>query len=257
MDIAIVTGASSGLGREYVKLLDDEGLDEIWLVARRRPQLEDLAGALKTKSRLYPLDLTENGSFRILQQALTDSRAIVRYLIHAAGFGKMGSVMTIPSGVQEKMVDLNDRAAISLVQLVLPYCKAGSHLVQICSCAAFLPIPELAVYSATKAFLLRYSRGLAYELAPQGIQVTAVCPYWIKDTEFIGVAQQTDTRHLFTGFPLASTAAQVAHRSLRAAKNCITVCTPDVMSFLHRICCTLLPHRFVMAASVLFHKLHH
>ena len=136
MDIAIVTGASSGLGREYVKLLDDEGLDEIWLVARRRPQLEDLAGALKTKSRLYPLDLTENGSFRILQQALTDSRAIVRYLIHAAGFGKMGSVMTIPSGVQEKMVDLNDRAAISLVQLVLPYCKAGSHLVQICSCAA-------------------------------------------------------------------------------------------------------------------------
>lgn len=80
MDIAIVTGASSGLGREYVKLLDDEGLDEIWLVARRRPQLEDLAGALKTKSRLYPLDLTENGSFRILQQALTDSRAIVRYL---------------------------------------------------------------------------------------------------------------------------------------------------------------------------------
>ena len=123
MDIAIVTGASSGLGREYVKLLDDEGLDEIWLVARRRPQLEDLAGALKTKSRLYPLDLTENGSFRILQQALTDSRAIVRYLIHAAGFGKMGSVMTIPSGVQEKMVDLNDRAAISLVQLVLPYCK--------------------------------------------------------------------------------------------------------------------------------------
>lgn len=76
MDIAIVTGASSGLGREYVKLLDDEGLDEIWLVARRRPQLEDLAGALKTKSRLYPLDLTENGSFRILQQALTDSRAI-------------------------------------------------------------------------------------------------------------------------------------------------------------------------------------
>ena len=155
MDIAIVTGASSGLGREYVKLLDDEGLDEIWLVARRRPQLEDLAGALKTKSRLYPLNLTENGSFWILQQALTDSRAIVRYLSHAAGFGKMGSVMTIPSGVQEKMVDLNDRAAISLVQLVLPYCKAGSHLVQICSCAAFLPIPELAVYSATKTFLLR------------------------------------------------------------------------------------------------------
>ena len=63
MEIAIVTGASSGLGREYVKLLDDEGLDEIWLIARRRPQLENLAGTLKTKSRIYPLDLTENDSF--------------------------------------------------------------------------------------------------------------------------------------------------------------------------------------------------
>jgi len=169
MDIAIVTGASSGLGREYVKLLDDEGLDEIWLVARRRPQLEDLAGALKTKSRLYPLDLTENGSFRILQQALTDSRAIVRYLIHAAGFGKMGSVMTIPSGVQEKMVDLNDRAAISLVQLVLPYCKAGPwplnwpHRE-----SSFLPSARIG--SKTRNLLRRPSR-------PIGTSSSAIIPW--------------------------------------------------------------------------------
>ena len=121
MDIAIVTGASSGLGREYVKLLDDEGLDEIWLVARRRPQLEDLAGALKTKSRLYPLDLTENGSFRILQQALTDSRAIVRYLIHAAGFDKI-----IMAGVQ-LFVALIENLPTIIVEIVkaVPQIIAG------------------------------------------------------------------------------------------------------------------------------------
>lgn len=142
MEIAIVTGASSGLGREYAKLLDQEGLDEIWLVARRRPQLETLAGELTTKSRIYALDLTDRASLLTLQQALAACQVTVRYLIHAAGFGKMGPVAAVPAGVLENMIDLNDRAAVSLVQAVLPYCHAGSHLVQICSCAAFLPIPE-------------------------------------------------------------------------------------------------------------------
>lgn len=133
MEIAIVTGASSGLGREYAKLLDQEGLDEIWLVARRRPQLETLAGELTTKSRIYALDLTDRASLLTLQQALAACQVTVRYLIHAAGFGKMGPVAAVPAGVLENMIDLNDRAAVSLVQAVLPYCHAGSHLVQICS----------------------------------------------------------------------------------------------------------------------------
>lgn len=121
MEIAIVTGASSGLGREYAKLLDQEGLDEIWLVARRRPQLETLAGELTTKSRIYALDLTDRASLLTLQQALAACQVTVRYLIHAAGFGKMGPVAAVPAGVLENMIDLNDRAAVSLVQAVLPY----------------------------------------------------------------------------------------------------------------------------------------
>lgn len=102
MEIAIVTGASSGLGREYAKLLDQEGLDEIWLVARRRPQLETLAGELTTKSRIYDLDLTDRASFLTLQQALAACQVTVRYLIHAAGFGKMGPVAAVPAGILEK-----------------------------------------------------------------------------------------------------------------------------------------------------------
>lgn len=73
-------------------------------------------------------------------------------MIRAAGLARYGPVAAVPAGVLENMIDLNDRAAVSLVQAVPPYCHAGSHLVQICSCAAFLPIPELAVYAATKAF---------------------------------------------------------------------------------------------------------
>ena len=249
MEIAIVTGASSGLGREYVKLLDDEGLDEIWLIARRRPQLENLAGTLKTKSRIYPLDLTENDSFRILQQALADSQAVVRYLVHAAGFGKMGPVSAVSSRVLESMIDLNDRAAVSLVQLVLPCCKAGSHLVQLCSCAAFLPIPELAVYAATKAFLLRYSRSLAAELVSQGILVSVVCPYWVKDTEFITTASQTDKKRQFCHYPLAGTKEVIARRSFQAVKKGRVVITPDVVSTLLRFLSGWIPQSILLYGS--------
>lgn len=124
MEIAIVTGASSGLGEKYAKLLDGEGLDELWLIARRRPQLEALAEKLQTPCRILPLDLTANASFTALQDTLTKQGKglTVRYLLHAAGFGKMGPVTSIPPGILENMVDLNDRSAITLTQLLLPYC---------------------------------------------------------------------------------------------------------------------------------------
>ncbi|WP_298676329.1 SDR family oxidoreductase [uncultured Megasphaera sp.] len=249
MEIAIVTGASSGLGQEYAKLLDQEGVDEIWLVARRRPQLETLAGELTTKSRIYALDLTDRASLLTLQQALAACQVTVRYLIHAAGFGKMGPVAAVPAGVLENMIDLNDRAAVSLVQAVLPYCHAGSHLVQICSCAAFLPIPELAVYAATKAFLLRYSRALAVELAPQGILVSAVCPYWVKDTGFIATASQTDEGRLFRHFPLAGTKEAIARRSFQAVKKGRVVITPDVVSTLLRFLSGWIPQSILLYGS--------
>lgn len=249
MEIAIVTGASSGLGREYAKLLDKERLDEIWIVARRRPQLEALAGELSTPSRIYTLDLTARASFLILQQALADKQAVVRYLVHAAGFGKMGPVSAISSRVLESMIDLNDRAAVSLVQLVLPYCKTGSHLVQICSCAAFLPIPELTVYAATKAFLLRYSRALATELAPQGILVSAVCPYWVKDTEFITTASQTDKERQFCHYPLAGTKEVIARQSFQAVKKGRVVITPDVVSTLLRFLSGWIPQSILLYGS--------
>lgn len=139
MDIAIVTGASSGLGEKYAKLLDGEGLDELWLIARRRPQLEALAEKLQTPCRILPLDLTANASFTALQDTLTKQGKglTVRYLLHAAGFGKMGPVTSIPPGILENMVDLNDRSAITLTQLLLPYCVPGSHFAFIASCAAF------------------------------------------------------------------------------------------------------------------------
>ncbi|MEE3441922.1 MAG: SDR family NAD(P)-dependent oxidoreductase, partial [Megasphaera elsdenii] len=121
--------------------------------------------------------------------------------------------------------------------------------VQICSCAAFLPIPELAVYSATKAFLLRYSRALAAELAPQGILVSAICPYWVKDTEFIATAIQTDRNQQFRHYPLAGTKEVIARRSFRAVKKGRVVITPDVVSTLLRFLSGWIPQSILLYGS--------
>ncbi|MCI7330546.1 MAG: SDR family NAD(P)-dependent oxidoreductase [Selenomonadaceae bacterium] len=257
MNIAIITGASSGLGRAYARLLDAEYLDEIWLIARREERLQELAQELRTSCRIFACDLTQPGVPAILQASLGERPDTeVRWLINAAGFGRLGYTTEIPLAEQLAMIDLNVKATVALTQLAIPFMSAGSHIMEIVSCSAFQPIPGLNVYAATKAFLLRYSRALGAELAPQGIIVTAVCPYWIRDTEFIPLASATDAHHLFRGFPLATTCEEVARRSLRAAKNNIAVCTPDAISFLHRILSTIIPHKLLMAASTIFHGLH-
>ena len=93
------------------------------------------------------------------------------------------------------------------------------------------------------------------ELAAQGIEITAVCPYWIRDTEFITRAIETDHSGIFQGFPLACTQHEVASRSLRAARNHIRVCTPDMVSFLHRILTSCIPHSWLIHLSELYRRL--
>lgn len=254
--IALVTGASSGLGREFARLLAKEPeVEELWLVARRRERLEALAQELSVPCRVLALDLTAEESFRTIAALLEESGATVSYLVNAAGFGRIGLAEDIGAQVTGRLIDLNCRAAAALTELVLPYMAKGSHVIEIASCAAFQPIPYLAAYAASKAFLLSYSRALAAEVGSRGISITAVCPYWIRDTEFIDVAKQTDKAGLFKGFPFSTTQKAVACRSLWAAEHGFTVFTPDPISTLHRLVTAILPHSWMIALSNLWRKI--
>ena len=256
MEIAIITGASSGLGTWYARLLDSEGLDEIWLIARREKRLATIAQLLTTRTRVLACDLTETAAVERIAQLLAETaQPEIRWLINAAGFGRISSCAELPANDAAHMIDLNCRAAVLLTGAALPFMGAGSHIMNICSCAAFQPLPSLALYAATKAFLLSYTRALSSELAPQGILVTAVCPYWIRDTEFIARAEQTDTTRALRHFPFACAAETVARRSLRAAKNGIGVVTPDAVSLLHRIAAKLLPQGLLIHLVTLWHRL--
>ncbi len=258
MNIAIITGASSGLGREYARQLDlaiEDRADEFWIIARRREQLEALADELITPCRIFACDLTTDAALTELREAMASEQELeVCWLICAAGFGRIGSYDDLSPDTAAQMIDLNCRALVMLTQTVIPFMSTGSHILEIASCAGFQPVPYLGLYAATKSLVISYSRSLAYELAPQGITVTAVCPYWIKDTEFVGRAQQSHGRY-FRHLPLATTAASVVSRSLASARLGRSICTPDALSLLDRLLAALLPDWLIMKASRLLHLL--
>ena len=246
MKIAIVTGASSGLGPAFIRRLDElGGLDEIWGVARRRERMEELAEELSTPLRPLSLDLTKPESIRTLKGLLEETGADVRVLVNSAGFGKFGTYADMTLQETEDMIDLNCRAAVALTAAAIPHMGRGARILEICSSAAFQPLPGFNVYAATKAFLLRYSRGLRWEVAPRGIKVTAVCPGWIK-TEFIGVAQDTKNGRTVRCFPFALKPETVARRALRDS-HVLAVTTCGLPALVQRVASKILPHCFIMA----------
>jgi len=242
MRIAIVTGASSGLGREYVRQLGEkENPDEIWAIARRKERLDELQQFTSCRVRPFPMDLTDKEKLHELQALLQEEQPDIAVLVNAAGFGRIGKSDKISEKDNDDMIDLNCRAAVDITSMVIPFMHKGSRILEICSTAAFQPIADLNVYAASKAFLQSYSKALHYEMLLTGIHVTAVCPYWIKDTEFIPEAKKTDKTG-FRHFPLASRAHTVVKWSLCDSSLNLWVSTPGPVCIAHRITAKFIPH---------------
>lgn len=248
MKIAIITGASSGLGREFVMQAakKEPEIEEFWVIARRRSRLEELKEICPKPVFILAEDLTCEETFVRLKKILEERKPDIRLLINAAGFGKIGGYQEITPLESGKMIDLNCRAAVIITQLCLPYMSRGSRILMICSTAGFQPFPYLNVYAASKAFLYRYSRALRIELFSRRICVTAVCPYWIKDTEFIPAAKATDASRSIRHFPLSSSVRNVAAHALLDSRLGLSVSTPGIVCTVHRIAAKFIPSTFMM-----------
>lgn len=195
MDIAIVTGASSGMGREFVLQLSRfVHVDEIWAIARREEALQALNGETGVPVRPVPLDLCDPGSFDTVAGLLEAEKPNVRLLVNAAGFGKFGAYHKVTLEDDCKMIDLNCKALLAMTRIVLPYMAAGSHILQLDSLSAFQPVPYITTYGATKAFVLSYSRAMNRELKGRGIRMMAMNPGWVR-TEFFNHAFRTNGDH--------------------------------------------------------------
>lgn len=195
MTIAIVTGASSGMGREFVLQLSQYvSVDEIWAIARRREALEELARETAVPVRPIALDLLDSASFDALARLLETEKPDVRLLVNAAGFGKFGAYHNVSVEDDCRMIDLNCKALLVMTRLCIPYMAPGSHILQLDSLSAFQPVPYITTYGATKSFVLSYSRSMNRELKAKGIRCMAMNPGWVK-TEFFNHAFQSNGNH--------------------------------------------------------------
>ena len=171
MKIAVITGASSGLGTEYayaVSLLRQD-IDEIWLIARRKEKLEEVASNLSKKSRVLSLDITNADAVKEFETLLINENAEVSLLINNAGFGKLGMFYDISADDNAGMIRLNCEALTVFTSVTLPFMYEGSEIINTCSIASFAPNSRMAVYSSTKAFVLSFSRALRQELQKRKI----------------------------------------------------------------------------------------
>lgn len=178
---ALVTGASSGIGKAFAELLTRKGARVI-LTARSAEALEALAAQLRAAKSpgvaVIPLDLGQPGAAARLHEAVRELGWEVDLLVNNAGFGKWGDLMAIPAAANAEMIQLNVTALVELSRLFLPgmLARQDGGIINVASTAAFAPLPHAAVYSACKSFVLMFSEALYGEVEGSGVHVLCLCP---------------------------------------------------------------------------------
>ena len=243
MKIAVITGASSGMGRDFVRMIDKiEECDEIWVIARRAGRLAEIESQTGKVIRPIELDLSERESFNVYAKLLQEANPEIVALVNAAGFGKFGKFTDIPLDEQLNMIDLNCKALTAITYISLNYMQAGSRVYQLGSLSSFQPVPYIATYGATKAYVLSFTRAINKELEERGIKIIAVCPGWVK-TEFFDRAVTDDTIKYYNRFFTSEEVVRRAVYDMYKGRD-VSVCGADIRAQV--LLTKLLPHKLVM-----------
>ena len=247
MKIAVITGASSGLGEKFALEIDKtrKEIEEIWLIARREEKLKNLSTKLNKKVKILPLDITDKVSQRKFSDTLSEEKAEVVLLINNAGYGKLGNFDKLSTEDNAGMIRLNCEALTVITSLTLPFMTKGGEIINSCSIASFAPNTRMAVYSSTKAFVMSLSRALRAELKPRKINVLAACPGPM-DTEFLSLAGiEKGSSNTFDTLPRVNPETMAA-KSLKASEKGKAVYTNRIFYKFYRLLAKILPHSIVM-----------
>ncbi len=238
--VAIITGATGGLGTEFVSAVNKwDDIDEIWAVGRNADKLNDLSGLYK-KVVAINADLLKNGT-EVLSEKIAAEKPDIKLLINNAGAGYFGLYEKMDSSKVEDYCNLNCTVPSMLISCVLPFMSEGAGIINISSASSFQPNPYIALYSASKVYLKNLSRALSVELRARGITVTAVCPGWI-DTEML--PHEKDGKHIkYAGMISAKKVVLTALKDYKKGKD---MSTPGMFSKYFRFYSKVTPTRIVM-----------
>ena len=247
-NIAVITGASSGMGKEFaLQVAQKYDYDEIWIVARRLDNLNSLAQEInKTKNfqivKPVKLDLGSRDGVKLLEDLLkseneklekVESGIQIGLLINNAGFGTYGPFEETSIQAQMDMVELNCTSLTGICGIALPYLNKDSVIINTSSLAAFMPLGNFAVYAATKAYVLSFSTALAAELKDKGIKVHALCPGSVS-TEFANVASNGARKEVKGGIPPQKVVAQCLKRAFKGKMTSLYRLKWKCLSFMSR-----------------------
>lgn len=243
-NIAVVTGASSGMGEKYVDVLckSKKQFDEIWIIARREERLVSLQKKYDEQNiKILKLDLLDEKSWVVFNDSLEKEEANIRLLINNAGFGRTGAFENISFKDNMEMIQLNVKAFTAITYISLKYMKPGARIIQMASAAAFLPQPYFAVYAATKSYVLSFTRALREELVKKRITVIGICPGPV-ETEFFENAGKTSwIKKAF--FEKSERVVNKALRDLAAGKE---VSVTGIYMNLFRVLAKIIPHNVLI-----------
>jgi short-subunit dehydrogenase len=245
--VALVTGASSGIGLEFARLLANDGHDLV-LVARSAAKLEAEAASLRAAHGIEVLvvaaDLAQPGASASIARAVEGAGLAIDVLVNNAGHGLFGPFVETELGHELSMIQLNVVALTELTKLFLPamVARGRGRILNVASSAAFQPGPLMAVYYATKAYVLSFTEAVATEVEGSGVTVTALCP-GPTESGFQSAAKMEGSK-LVTGRKLPD-AASVAERGYRALATGERVVIPGLQNWILAQSVRFLPRRTV------------
>lgn len=247
MKIALLTGASSGLGCAYAKYIGEvfPEIDEIWALARRVSRLNELAEQISVP-RIIPVecDLANADAIAALKAKLQNENPEIMLLLNNAGCGFHGEFAVSDAEEQLRSVHLNVYALTELTRIALDYMPEGARILNTSSIASFVPNANMAVYSATKAYVSFFSRALNEELRSSGRSSTAVCPAPMK-TEFLSVGHIEGNSRTFEMLPYCDV-EKVAKGALKAARKRRALYTPRAFYKFYRVLSRIIPHSLMI-----------
>ncbi|MCQ2771393.1 MAG: SDR family NAD(P)-dependent oxidoreductase [Clostridia bacterium] len=246
-NIAIITGASSGIGKQFaITLKDHKTYDEVWAIARNKERLDELKNEIPFPVKTISLDLSNPDSIKEYTAILEEEKPNVKTLINNSGYGKFEAFEQSSLEDNLGMIDLNCKALTAMSYVTIPYMTAGSEIINIASVAAFQPIPYINVYAATKAYVLLFSRALNLELKSKGIRVFAVCPFWTK-SRFFDRAIDKQKDPIVKKYAAMYLPEQITKATWKALKrNNKDYVIPGFIATMQVFLVKLLPHKLVM-----------